>query len=196
MCIIAPGLAIVNTLRYGVAMDEKKNRQDWLIAGLQMLSSEGLKGMGIMPISRHLGVTKGSFYWHFKNLKEYELALIAEWERSSAQHAIDYMEQMEGDADTKLRNWMTAAAGADFSLARAMRSWSLSDESVKQAQERVDAQLIDYLAKLLRGTGWNKEESNTLAHWTYWAFVGYTTVSGPFVAPKQLNLILDILKPK
>ena len=177
-------------------MDEKKNRQDWLIAGLQMLSSEGPNGMGIMPISRKLGVTKGSFYWHFKDLKEYQLALIAEWEQSYAQHAIDYMEQMEGDADTKFRFWMTGAVGSDFSLARAIRSWSLSDENVKQVQERVDAQLIDYLAKLLRGIGWEKEESITVAHWTYWAFVGYATVSGPFVAPKQLNLILDILKPK
>jgi AcrR family transcriptional regulator len=177
-------------------MDEKKNRQDWLTAGLQMLSSEGPNGMGIMPISRQLGVTKGSFYWHFKNLKEYQLALIAEWERSYAQHAIDYMEQMEGDADTKFRCWMTGAIGADVSLGRAIRTWSSTDENVKQAQERVDAQLIAYLAKLLCGIGWSNEESITLAHWTYWAFVGYTTVSGPFVAPKQLNLILDILRPK
>lgn len=177
-------------------MDEKKNRQDWLIAGLQTLATAGPNGLRIMPISRQLRVTKGSFYWHFKDLKEYQLALIAEWERAYAQHAIDFMERMEGNPDIKFRNWMMGAAGADASLARAMRTWSLSDENVKQAQERVDAQLIDYLAKLLRGIGWSKEESGILANWTYWAFVGYTTMSGPFIAPKQLNLILSILKPK
>lgn len=177
-------------------MDEKKNRQDWLLAGLQALSREGPNGLRIVPLALQLGVTKGSFYWHFENLKEYQLALIAEWERSYAQHAIETMERMEGDADTRLRNWMMGAAGSDFSLARAIRNWSLNDENIRQAQERVDAQLMAYLAKLLRGIGWSEDEADTLAHWTYWAFVGYTTVAGPFIEPRQLNLILAVLKPK
>lgn len=196
MEIITLAVASVNTFRYGGAMDEKKNRQSWLNAGLQALANEGPQGLRIMPIAQQLGVTKGSFYWHFKNLDDYQSALLEEWEQCHTQAAIECVERVGGDAATKLRNWITGSIGADFLLARAIRSWSLTDHNAREVQTRVDQKRIDYLAKLLREIGWPKVDATTLGHWTYWAWIGYSTLEGPPATEKQISLILSVLAPK
>lgn len=177
-------------------MDDKLNRHRWLTAGLQALAEEGPEGLRIMPIAQQLGVTKGSFYWHFKNLEAYQSALLEEWEASYTQEAIKWIESDKSAPDTKLRTWITGAAYANFKLDRAIRSWALTNSSAREVQARVDQSRIDYLAKLLRGIGWKKEDAVTLGYWTYWAWVGYATLDGPVTTEKQLKLIFSILEPR
>jgi AcrR family transcriptional regulator len=62
-------------------MEDKKNRLSWLNAGLQALTSQGPAGLRVMQIAKQMGVTKGSFYWHFKDLAEFQAAVLDEWER-------------------------------------------------------------------------------------------------------------------
>jgi AcrR family transcriptional regulator len=196
MVIITPTIAIVNTLRYGAIMDQKLNRQRWLTAGLQTLADEGPEGLRIMLIAQQLGVTKGSFYWHFKSLEDYQDALLEEWERCYTQEAIRCLESDNSDHSTKLRNWIIGAAYSDFRLDRAIRSWSLNNSAVREVRSRVDHERINYLAKLLRGVGWPKDEALTLGQWTYCAWVGYATLDGPATTEKQLKVILSLLQPK
>lgn len=177
-------------------MDEKLNRQRWLSAGLQALAEEGPEGLRIMPIAEQLGVTKGSFYWHFKNLEAYRTALLEEWEQSYTQEAITCLENDNNDPYTKLRTWIIGAAYSDFKLDRAIRSWSLNNPAVREVRARVDQERINYLAKLLRGVGWSKDEALTLGQWAYCAWVGYATLDGPSTTEKQLKLILSILMPQ
>lgn len=177
-------------------MEERKNRQSWLDAGLRALAGEGVQGLRIMPIAEQLGVTKGSFYWHFKNLDEYQSALLEEWEQSHTQAAIECVEGLGGDAAVKLRHWITGSLGADFMLSRAIRSWSNTDQRVSTVQAQVDQKRIAYLAKLLRDIGWPKADALALGEWTYWAWIGYSTLEGARASEAQIALILSVLQPK
>jgi AcrR family transcriptional regulator len=186
-------VAIVNTVRYGSVMDEKLNRQRWLTAGLQTLAEVGPEGLRIMPIAEQLGVTKGSFYWHFKNLEDYQNAVLAEWERCYTGDAIQCLEKEQLDPKTKLQTWIIGAAYSDFRLERAIRSWSSNHPAVREIRARVDSDRINYLIKLLREVGWSKEDAHTLGPWTYCAWVGYATLDDVSLSEKQLKLILSIL---
>jgi AcrR family transcriptional regulator len=195
MEIIAASIAFVNTLRYGKNMDKKLNRHRWLTAGLQTLANEGPEGLKIMPIAAQLGATKGSFYWHFKNLEDYQSALLEEWERCYTQEAIHFLENSPDDPKSKLRTWITGAAYADTKLDRAIRSWSLHHPAAREARIRVDADRISYLVKLLHGVGWPKEDAQSLGEWTYCAWVGYATLDAA-ASEKQLKLVLSLLTPR
>jgi AcrR family transcriptional regulator len=196
MDIVTAPLAIVNTFGYGGDMNEKINQQNWLDAGLGTLAEHGPERVRIMPIAEELGVTKGSFYWHFKNLEEFHSALIAEWEHRDTMQAIEFVDSMPGDAQAKLQFWITGASGSDFRLVKAIRAWSMSNPLIAEVQTRVDAKRIDFLKKLLREVGWPKDDAETLANWTYWAFIGFSTLPEPFVSNKQLKLILQVLRPR
>jgi AcrR family transcriptional regulator len=177
-------------------MDEKLNRQDWLSAGLEALAAEGPDGLRIMSIAEQLGVTKGSFYWHFRNLDEFQLSLLEEWEQRHTQQIIQYVEKKGGDSSTKLHNLMNATVGADARLALAIRSWANTHAVAREAQDRVDHDRVVYLTRLLTPLGWSVGEAQTLARWMYCALIGHFNLQGKPLISKQIDLILDIVKPK
>jgi AcrR family transcriptional regulator len=196
MVMVVLCLDKVNTLWYGDAMDDKENRLSWLNAGLQALVAQGPEGLRVMQIAKQMGVTKGSFYWHFKDLAEFQTAVLDEWERCHTRQAIACVEAFGGDHATKLRNVFLGSAGDNFPLARSVRAWSLINANAREVQTRVDQSRIDYLEQLLRGVGWADEDAVVLARWSYCAFIGYSTLEGPSVNVTQLELVLGILAPK
>lgn len=56
------------------------SREDWLKAARLALLHKGPEGVRIEPLARELGVTKGSFYWHFTDRNDLLEGLLKEWE--------------------------------------------------------------------------------------------------------------------
>ena len=52
---------------------------DWIQAGYAILAEEGIKALKIDRLCSRLGVTKGSFYWHFTDIASYRAALVEAW---------------------------------------------------------------------------------------------------------------------
>src|SRR5271170_6768737 len=104
MARLSPSLAPVNTPRYGSDMsDSKMSRESWFDAGFERLAAHGPQGLRIMAIAKDMGVTKGSFYWHFKDLREYRTALLAEWERRFTEDNIVQVDRAGGDIAARWR---------------------------------------------------------------------------------------------
>lgn len=195
MLSIRAKFAFVNTVRYGVGMDDKLNHQHWLNAGLQALAVQGLQGLRIMQIAQQLGVTKGSFYWHFSSLEAYQAALLEEWELRHTQQIIQYVQAQGGNALAKLRNLMTVTVGADPRLAKALRAWADTHPQAQAAQARVDHKRLVYLAGLLAALGWPQDQAQTYARWMYCALVGHFSLQGPPIEAEQIDLILATVVP-
>lgn len=56
------------------------SKPGWLRAARVALLRGGIASVRVEPLARELGVTKGSFYWHFSDRAELLEALIQEWE--------------------------------------------------------------------------------------------------------------------
>ncbi len=175
-------------------MEEKNDRHIWLDAGLQTLVEEGTEGLRIMSIAKRLGVTKGSFYWHFKNLEEYQGALLDEWERRYTQAPIEA--GAGAGAHEQLRSLFSTTPAMALKLGRAMRAWAITDDRVRAAQTRVDHQRVGHVAHLLEAIGWSREESLTLGRWAYCAFIGEAALTGAPMGEAQTRLVLSVLTPR
>ena len=57
--------------------------QDWARAAVKAIANGGLAAVAVEPLARTLGVTKGSFYAHFRNRDELVTAALAEWRERS-----------------------------------------------------------------------------------------------------------------
>ena len=57
----------------------RKRKQDWLGEGRFVLGQDGVTGLTIDGLAKKLGLTKGSFYHHFKNGQDYQQELVAFW---------------------------------------------------------------------------------------------------------------------
>ncbi|WP_279580777.1 TetR/AcrR family transcriptional regulator [Fodinicola feengrottensis] len=70
--------------------------QDWARAALKAMADGGLAAVAVEPLARTLGVTKGSFYAHYRSRDELIAAALAEWVRS---HGDDGLVEFTAIAD-------------------------------------------------------------------------------------------------
>lgn len=60
-----------------------RTKDDWLRAARLALLHRGPHGVRVEALARTLGVTKGSFYWHFKDRRQLLELLLREWEEEA-----------------------------------------------------------------------------------------------------------------
>ena len=77
------------------------SRDDWLKAALSLCKG-GIDGVKIAPLATDLGVTTGSFYWHFKNRQELLVALLDYWEREMTDTAIKAARRYAGSPTDRI----------------------------------------------------------------------------------------------
>ena len=153
-------------------MEERLTRQDWLRAALGALARGGVAALRVEPLAKRLGVTKGSFYWHFADRPALLAAVLAEWERRATDAVIVEVEAAGGDASTLLADLIRIAATADGRLERAIRAWAAGDAVAAAVLGRVDARRRAYLAMLFAALGFPEDEAAARARIAYQSAVG------------------------
>jgi AcrR family transcriptional regulator len=127
-------------------------RSRWIGAGLDALAAGGPEAVRVEPLAQVLGVTKGSFYWHFDDRGALLEAVLDAWEHTLVDEVIERLEADSGDARSKLRHlFALAGAGETRGLQRAelaIRDWSRRDDGVGDRLRRVDNRRTEYLRGL------------------------------------------------
>lgn len=136
------------------ATSKRLDRQDWLTTGFTALAEAGPDTLKAEPLARKLGTTKGSFYWHFKDVPDYHAALLAAWEDQDQSSAQAQLER-EATPVSKLRALAQNIADPKHNLAvePAIRAWATGHAQAAQAIARVDAQRLSLAQTLLAETG-------------------------------------------
>ena len=138
---------------------------DWSDAALRALRAGGPSAVRVEAIARTLGVSKGSFYWHFTDRRELLEMAIAAWEAESTEAIIAESERGEGAAD-KLRRLVTRVVSTfDGTVppGELMLYLEAEREGVRPSVERVVARRLDYVAALLTELGHEEAEAQRRA---------------------------------
>src|SRR5689334_18937293 len=130
-------------------------REDWVAAALAALASGGPAAVRVESLAQSLGVTKGGFYWHFKDRAALLEDVLAAWEERMVDEVIAQVESapIEGaqvDARTRLRRLFDLASmRADFlGVELAVRDWARREPGVAARLRRVDDRRVAYLRSL------------------------------------------------
>jgi AcrR family transcriptional regulator len=83
-------------------MERDLGRADWLRAARLALLKGGVQAVRVERLSRDLHVTKGSFYWHFKDREELLDLLLREWEEELRQEIIPQLRGRRGQEGLRL----------------------------------------------------------------------------------------------
>jgi AcrR family transcriptional regulator len=124
--------------------------EDWLSAGFDALTQSGASALAAEPLARRMGSTKGSFYWHFKDVPAFHTAMIEAW-RTAALGALSQAVGADRAPDQRLRTFGQAIL--EDQTEAALRTWAHSNPAVAAALAMVDAERLTYLTLLLRELG-------------------------------------------
>jgi AcrR family transcriptional regulator len=110
---------------------------DWIAGGLTLLADEGVAGVKIDVLAARLGVTKGSFYWHFESLPTFLEALTSHYCAMRSAEAEAFDDTAPADPRDRLMYLMEQISDRSTrSLERAVRAWAESSNPKLAAHVR------------------------------------------------------------
>jgi len=172
-------LASVNTVLYGRdTMSDQLSARDWLDQGLKALAANGVGALKAEPLAKAMGVSRGSFYWHFADIGAYRTAILAYWREVAADRVIAGLEAA-AEHENPLRLLLRRTFSSRLALEKAVRSWATFDLEARSAVQAIDRRRMDYIESQLRAAGLDTEVAQARAQVLYWAFVGYALSDKP-----------------
>lgn len=165
-------------------MSERKGPGDWVRAGLKSLKEGGIGSVRVEPLAKALGVTKGSFYWHFADRPALLAAMLLEWEAIGTDAIATQVDAKGGGPDIRLRNLMLITSESDGRLDMSVRAWAATDAAAAEALARVDRKRMDYVRDRLCELGLPAQVAASRARLIYAALIGEFTMRGQ-VSPEE-----------
>lgn len=157
MIRLEPAPAAAYAGRMSTTASKRLTQDDWITAGLHALHQRGPDFLRAEPLAEYVGVTKGSFYWHFKDVPAFHESLLQHWEEQvlGCAEAVD-----AGTTTARLRRLCQTIAGDVEDPAPlaticepAIRAWARSNAMALESVARTDAQRLNLLQGLLADTG-------------------------------------------
>jgi len=184
----------VKTRVYGRGASDRLSRADWIAAALAALARSGAPALNAKPLAAALGVSRGSFYWHFADVEALHRAVLAAWEEQATGLIIAIVEARKGSAARRLHRLAGIVFGGEGGLERKIRSWAAHDRAAAAAQARVDGRRLHYVATLFGATGCGPASARLRARILYLALIGQFAV-GPREALKldDVHAMIDLL---
>ena len=165
-------LACVNTGLYGGAMSMTLSAADWISAGLRALAKDGFAAVKADLLAKKLGVSRGSFYWHFKDIDAFHKAVIRRWQEVATQAVIAELEARAKGAG-RLHLLLDLAMRASVTAEASMRAWADFDRHARAAVASVDRRRLDYIERVLAEEGIAPPQAQARAGILYWTYLGF-----------------------
>jgi AcrR family transcriptional regulator len=128
---------------------------DWIRAALARLSDSGVDAVRVEALARDLRVSKGSFYWHFRDRQDLLDQMLDRWERRELEAL--QLEETTGSAATRWARIVQAAADSGRTqLEISIRSWARRDKQVAQRVIALEQKKIAVIANVLQEVGFTR----------------------------------------
>ncbi len=153
-------------------MTEQLSAGDWLDQGLKVLAAKGFTALKAEPMAKAMGVSRGSFYWHFADVGAFHAALLSHWREVAAEQIITGVEAAARN-EPPLAVLLRRTFSGRLALEKAVRSWAASDGGARNAVQAIDRRRLDYVASLIEAEGLTSATAQARAQILYWAFLGF-----------------------
>ncbi|TWI06320.1 TetR family transcriptional regulator [Luteimonas cucumeris] len=160
--------------------------EDWAQAALDLIAEQGVAAVAVEPLARRLGVTKGSFYWHFPSRDALLAAALERWEHVEQELVFGKLEAVP-DPRARLRAlFQMVSHEVQSHIVYSELLKALDHPTVQPVIGRVSQRRLEYLTASFRQAGLSRTDAQHRARLAYAAYVGFL----------QLNLQLQLQQPK
>jgi AcrR family transcriptional regulator len=136
---------------------EALDRAAWIAGARSIVAQDGIDGLRIESLARKLGVTKGSFYWHFKDRRDLIDAVLDDWRAGRIRDIRKQTAAEPGGELAALRHTIDVYAAAKnrkgISIEAAIRLWARQDGNGLAVVEQVDAERLECTRRLFLALG-------------------------------------------
>lgn len=157
---------------------------DWELGALDLIAEQGVNALAVEALARRLGVTKGSFYWHFRTREALLKAALERWEHDDDRALVAQVDPIPDPRERLRELFRRVAREVQPHRIYAALLKALDHPQVLPLMARVSQRRMDFLALAYRQTGMDRVTALNRARLAYAAYVGFL----------QLNLTLGLPK--
>ncbi|MEU4447267.1 TetR/AcrR family transcriptional regulator [Actinosynnema sp. NPDC050801] len=148
-------------------------REDWTMAALRALARGGVAAVSVDGLAGELDITRGSFYWHFKDREALLVAAVEFWEQRATADLITRLTAIEDPVD-KLGEGFRAALATEVVAGLEPALVAHADHpAIAPVLTRVIERRIAYLAEVYAELGLTPAVARRQAVVAYAAFLGW-----------------------
>ena len=156
---------------------ERLAKEDWFDAGLRILGQAGPGGLRVDQVCQAMKVTKGSFYWHFGDRRDFLDSLFDFWRRRETSGLISYVEQHYERPEDRIWHVVEFVTLGTYDVATevAMRQWGQSDATVRAGLAKVDEERLGFFARQFEACGFGADaaQMRAISVYSYTLSCGY-----------------------
>ena len=174
-------------------MNIKLSKQDWLKHGLESLSYGGYEALKADSMANKLGVSRGSFYWHFKNISAFHEELLEFWKQQSTSLVIEELDQTVLAKD-RINVLIKRGFSLNTKLEREFRFWANQNDNVANFIQEIDFQRESYLVELFKLSNFPQVLAESRAQILYWAYLGRMLSLDKYSPQIKLDLTDELIR--
>ena len=160
-----------------VARSGRLSADDWASEALEQIAETGMSSVAVEPLARRLGVTKGSFYWHFPSRDALLQAALERWETMEQELVFGSLEKVADPRDRLRALFQLVAHEVKSHIIYSELLKALDHPAVSPVIGRVSQRRLDYLTASFRQAGLGRTEAQHRARLAYAAYVGFLQLS-------------------
>jgi AcrR family transcriptional regulator len=158
--------------------------EDWELAALQLIAEQGVGALAVEALARRLGVTKGSFYWHFRTREALLQAALERWEQYGEREIISQIEQIADPRERLPELFRRVAHELQPHRVYAALLKALDHPLVVPVMARVSSRRTEFLETAYRQAGLGASDALNRARLTYAAYVGFLQLNFTLGLPR------------
>ena len=174
--------------------------ETWIAAATEVLIDRGIDAVRVDVLAKALEVTRGSFYWHFKDREALLVAVLHAWRDGATEQVIERFEGQQADPKALIGELISLpfrgrAAQRAARVELAIRAWARRDALARQAVDEVDARRLSYIAQCFSALGFGIGEARARAFILYAYEVAESILSqqGTAAQKKERSALLQRL---
>lgn len=167
---------------------QRLTREDWLNRALEALEARGERGLSVSELARTLGVSRGSFYWHFHDRADLVQSVLDYWKdrltvalRETSRQAESPKEIVQETVRLVVE---TDAARFDIPI----RAWAARDPSVAEVVREVDRIRLEWFNENLRKIGFRGRDLEARARLVLYSLMAEAEMSDHGEAPRDAKM--------
>lgn len=158
---------------------------DWEQAALELIAEKGVSALAVEPLARRLGITKGSFYWHFPGKDELLGRALERWENQDRYHLKLALSADMAPAERLSQFvWRTSRQTLTHRIYTALCA-APDDPNVGPVLKRVTSRRIKYLSAAFEELGMDTGHARQRANLVYSSYVGYLQLQAQGLVPDR-----------
>jgi AcrR family transcriptional regulator len=158
--------------------------EDWEDAALNLISEQGVGALAVEALARQLGVTKGSFYWHFRTREALLQAALERWEQYGEREIISQIEAIPDPRERLPELFRRVAHELHPHRVYAALLKALDHPLVVPVMARVSKRRTEFLHTAYTEAGLETDEALNRARLTYAAYVGFLQLNFTLGLPR------------